>query len=65
MKTVKQLKCELYSRLLQIEHQFLTDNEIDIMFSLAKDSEVQEVLSMNLVGQILREASQRRPNYEI
>ena len=50
MKTVKQLKCELYSRLLQIEHQFLTDNEVDIMFSLAKDSDVQDVLSMNVKG---------------
>jgi hypothetical protein len=50
MKTVKQLKCELYHRLLQIEHQFLTDNEVEIMFSLAKDSDVQDVLSMNVKG---------------
>ena len=38
------LKLELYHCLTQIPHTMLTDNEVDTMYSLSKDSEVQDYL---------------------
>jgi len=44
MTTTKQLKSALYSALLAKDITDLTDTEIDIMFYLAEDEQVQEVL---------------------
>ena len=44
MTTTKQLKSALYSALLAKDITDLTDTEIDIMFYLAEDEQVQELL---------------------
>jgi hypothetical protein len=44
MKTTKELKCALQSALLAKDITDLTDTEVDIMYHLALDEEVQEVL---------------------
>jgi hypothetical protein len=44
MKTTKQLKIDLYSALLAKDITDLTSTEIDIMYFLAEDEQVQEVL---------------------
>ena len=44
MKTTKQLKIDLYSALLAKDITDLTSTEIDIMYYLAEDEQVQEVL---------------------
>lgn len=38
------LKLELYYCLTQIPHTILSDSEVDIMYSLSKDKEVQDHL---------------------
>ena len=44
MTTTKQLKSALYSALLAKDITDLTSTEIDIMYYLAEDEQVQEVL---------------------
>ena len=43
-KEIKQKKIELYRLLLKLEENDITDNEIDIMYLLAKDKDIQEKL---------------------
>ena len=38
------LKLELYHCLIQIPHTMLSESEVDIMYSLSKDNEVQDHL---------------------
>lgn len=45
MTTIKQLKIDLYRELLAKDISDLTDNELDIMYYLAEDEDVQEVLN--------------------
>jgi hypothetical protein len=43
-KKVKELKVGLYRALLFKETSEITDNEIDIMYYLSEDEEIQEIL---------------------
>lgn len=38
------LKLELYHCLLQVPHTMLTDSEVDIMYALCQDKEIQKRL---------------------
>ena len=41
---IKNLKLELYRELLKKDNKDLTDNEIDIMYTLSKDKDIQDTL---------------------
>lgn len=44
MQTVAELKRELYSMLLHTDTNTLTDSEVDMMFALSNDEDIQSVL---------------------
>lgn len=46
--TKQELKVKLYNHLLSLKDEEISLNEIDIMFALAKDEEVQKVLGHDL-----------------
>lgn len=46
--TKQELKVELYRQLLSLQDSEITDNEIDLMYSLSKDEEVQRVLNTKI-----------------
>lgn len=39
-------KRELYSLLLKLDPELMTDDEVDLMYNLSKDRQIQQVLSM-------------------
>jgi len=41
-------KCKLYEPLLQIPVEELTDNEIEIMYILSKDNQIQKKLEKSV-----------------
>jgi hypothetical protein len=43
-KSIKELKLDLYRALLLKEVSGLTDTEIDILYYLAEDEDIQEIL---------------------
>lgn len=47
---ILQLKKELYSLLLDIDDDEITDNELDIITLLSKDKQVQDFINSQLKG---------------
>ena len=45
MITIKQAKINLYHLLLTKQTENLSTNEIDLMFCLSKDSDIQDILT--------------------
>ncbi len=43
-----QAKRQLYAVLLDIPHEELSDQEVDLMYMLAKDKQIQELLQQRL-----------------
>jgi succinate dehydrogenase flavin-adding protein (antitoxin of CptAB toxin-antitoxin module) len=44
LKSVKEAKRKLFVELLECRDIQLTDNEVDIMYSLSKDRDIQDIL---------------------
>ena len=51
MTPVAKLKVQLYSALLQKHRADLSDSEIDIMYAMMKDEDIQSVLSSAVKNQ--------------
>jgi len=51
MTPVAKLKVQLYSALLQKHRADLSDSEIDIMYAMMKDDDIQSVLSSAVKNQ--------------
>lgn len=46
-KKILEAKCRLYLLLMNLDEDTITDNEVDIMFSLSKDKDIQSLFKQN------------------